>query len=244
MRSGWNSSSASSFSPHRANMIGLPVTARTESAAPPRASPSSFVRIDAVEVDRVEELLGDVDGVLAGHRVEHEQDVAAASTRLRDRARARPSGRSSTCSRPAVSTMTTSRPCEVAASTPQRGDRRPDRRRCRGRRRARRPARPSVLSCSMAAGRCRSQATSAGLRPCLTSRFASLPAVVVLPEPCRPQSRITVGGLAAKVSFVPGRAEQLGQLLVDDLDDLLAGRQALRAPPGRRRARAPRRRTS
>ena len=56
-------------------MMGLPVTARTESAAPPRASPSSFVRIDAVEVDRVEELLGDVDRVLAGHRVEHHEHV-------------------------------------------------------------------------------------------------------------------------------------------------------------------------
>ena len=30
-----------------------------------------------------------------------------------------------------------------------------------------------------------------------------MPAAVVLPEPCRPQSRITVGGLAANVSFVP-----------------------------------------
>ena len=53
-----------------------------------------------------------------------------------------------------------------------------------------------------------------------------MPAAVVLPEPWRPQSRITVGGLDAKVSFVPRRAEQLGELLVDDLHDLLARRQA------------------
>ncbi len=45
MRSGWKTSSWSSFSPSEANLIGLPVTALTESAAPPRASPSSFVRM-------------------------------------------------------------------------------------------------------------------------------------------------------------------------------------------------------
>ncbi len=43
MRSGWNGSMPPSFSPTPANLIGLPVTWRTESAAPPRASPSSLV---------------------------------------------------------------------------------------------------------------------------------------------------------------------------------------------------------
>ena len=43
MRSGWKTSSWSSFSPTDANFTGRPVTALTESAAPPRASPSSFV---------------------------------------------------------------------------------------------------------------------------------------------------------------------------------------------------------
>ena len=42
-RSGWNSSSASTFSPVPTSLIGLPVTARIESAAPPRASPSMRV---------------------------------------------------------------------------------------------------------------------------------------------------------------------------------------------------------
>ena len=56
-------------------MIGLPVTARTESAAPPRASPSSLVISDAVEVGGLGEALGDVDGVLAGHRVDDQQHV-------------------------------------------------------------------------------------------------------------------------------------------------------------------------
>ena len=43
IRSGWKYSSWSSFSPTETSLIGLPVTAWTESAAPPRASPSSFV---------------------------------------------------------------------------------------------------------------------------------------------------------------------------------------------------------
>ena len=43
MRSGWNTSRPSSFSPTPANLIGVPVTCRTDSAAPPRASPSSLV---------------------------------------------------------------------------------------------------------------------------------------------------------------------------------------------------------
>ena len=43
IRSGWKTSKSSSFSPADANRIGTPVTSRTDSAAPPRASPSSLV---------------------------------------------------------------------------------------------------------------------------------------------------------------------------------------------------------
>ena len=50
-------------------MIGRPVTALTESAAPPRASPST------VERDALLERQRDVHGLLAGHGIEHEQDV-------------------------------------------------------------------------------------------------------------------------------------------------------------------------
>ncbi|MCY1308278.1 hypothetical protein D9M70_582720 [compost metagenome] len=39
-RRGWNSSSSPIFSPTPMSLIGLPVTARIESAAPPRPSPS------------------------------------------------------------------------------------------------------------------------------------------------------------------------------------------------------------
>ena len=45
MRAGSKGSSASVFSPTPRNTIGLPVTWRTDSAAPPRASPSALVRM-------------------------------------------------------------------------------------------------------------------------------------------------------------------------------------------------------
>ena len=45
IRSGWNTSRASSFSPVPTNLIGLLTTVRIDNAAPPRVSPSSLVRI-------------------------------------------------------------------------------------------------------------------------------------------------------------------------------------------------------
>ena len=53
MRSGWKSSSASAFSPTPTNLIGTPVTCTTESAAPPRASPSILVRTTPVKAMRL-----------------------------------------------------------------------------------------------------------------------------------------------------------------------------------------------
>ena len=43
IRSGWKMSKSASFSPVDANITGLPVSAAIDSAAPPRASPSSLV---------------------------------------------------------------------------------------------------------------------------------------------------------------------------------------------------------
>ena len=51
--------------------------------------------------------------------------------------------------------------------------------------------------------------------------------VVVLPEPCRPTIRIATGGAALRSIGSAVRAEHLDQLVVDDLDDLLAGRDRL-----------------
>ena len=50
---------------------------------------------------------------------------------------------------------------------------------------------------------------------------------VVLPEPCRPAIRITVGPLEDEGQLAAGAAHQPGQLLVDDLHHLLAGIEAL-----------------
>ena len=45
IRSGWNWSKSSSFSPVDAKAMGRPTTSLTDRAAPPRASPSSLVRM-------------------------------------------------------------------------------------------------------------------------------------------------------------------------------------------------------
>ena len=73
MRSGWNTSRPSSFSATPTNLIGAPVTWRTDSAAPPRASPSSLVRMTPVSGSASRNALRRVDRVLALHRVDDEQ---------------------------------------------------------------------------------------------------------------------------------------------------------------------------
>ncbi len=74
-RSGWNGSSASGFSPTPTNFSGCPVTARIDSAAPPRASPSILVRIDAGDAQALVELVGRLHRVLPGHGVGDEQNL-------------------------------------------------------------------------------------------------------------------------------------------------------------------------
>ena len=104
---------------------------------------------------------------------------------------------SSTCRRPAVSTTSTSRPTRRASSTAR--DATPT-----GSVGSLKTGTsvwpPSTRSCSTAAGRWRSAPTSSGLRPCCLNQRASLAAAVVLPEPCRPASSTTVGGLEAYVT--------------------------------------------
>ena len=72
-REGWNSSSASTFSPVPISLIGLPVTARIESAAPPRESPSMRVSTIPVSPIPLVEGAGGVDRVLAGQRIGNEE---------------------------------------------------------------------------------------------------------------------------------------------------------------------------
>ncbi len=68
------SSSASIFSPVPISLIGLPVTARIDSAAPPRPSPSTRVSTMPVMPTRSSKALGEIDRVLAGQGVGDQQD--------------------------------------------------------------------------------------------------------------------------------------------------------------------------
>ena len=79
--SGRNSSSLSSASPMPRNLIGLPVTSLIDSAAPPRASPSSLVMMTP-SMSRRRSNSAAVHRVLAGHRVEDEEDVVGLGARL------------------------------------------------------------------------------------------------------------------------------------------------------------------
>ena len=71
---------ASIFSPVPMSLIGLPVTARMESAAPPRPSPSTRVSTMPVSGSALIEVAREIDGVLAGQRIGDEQRLM----RLRD----------------------------------------------------------------------------------------------------------------------------------------------------------------
>ena len=199
MRSGWNTSRPSIFSATPTNLIGAPVTWRTDSAAPPRASPSSLVRMTPVSGSASRKALRGVDRVLALHRVDDEQrlDRLDRGVQLGDLAHHRlvdrepPGG---------VDDQ------HVVVVPPRPVERR------------RRRSRP-------AAGRRvdgkKSTPTCAGQRLQLLDRRrtvdvgaddqhlllllaraarASLAAVVVLPAPCRPASRITAGGCVARSS--------------------------------------------
>jgi hypothetical protein len=74
MRSGWKRSKFSSFSPVEANRIGLPGDRLDRQRGAAARVAVELGHDDAVEVDGLGELLGHVDGVLAGHRVDDEQD--------------------------------------------------------------------------------------------------------------------------------------------------------------------------
>ena len=124
------------------------------------------------------------------------------------------------CSRPAVSTMTTSLPTALAsASAPlarATGSISPAGS-C-----TRTPACcATIASCWIAAGRRTSVETTIGWRPCFASHFASLPVVVVLPEPCSPSIKITRGRADGFLQPALRVAEQREQLIANDLDDLL-----------------------
>ena len=89
------------------------------------------------------------------------------------------------------------------------------------------PAFPATtFNCAIAAGRLTSVETSSGCLPCPASHFANLPAVVVLPAPCRPSSRTTRGRFCALREAALRIAKQGQHLVAHDLDDLLRRREA------------------
>ena len=116
MRSGWNSSSESGFSPALMNLMGLPVTSRMDSAPPPRASPSIFDMMTPSKSTRSEKAAATLTTswpVMASTTMRIWSGLTAdlmawASSIIC----------SSTCKRPAVSTMTTSRRLAMASCTP------------------------------------------------------------------------------------------------------------------------------
>ena len=119
-RSGWKYSKLSSFSPLLANLMGLPVTARTESAAPPRASPSILVRITPSNCTcswNCRATLTASWPVMASST----SRMLCGLTVLRMRTSSSMSF-SSMCRRPAVSTMRTSRPFCARPLHPVLGD--------------------------------------------------------------------------------------------------------------------------
>ena len=169
--------------------MGLPVTAVTESAAPPRASPSSFVSMTPVTSSassKAEAAFTASWPVIASTTSMISAGSVAALMFLSSSMSS-----SSMCRRPAVSRKTRSLPNFFAWAMPalaiSTGSPWPIWK-------TGMPSfSPTVSSCFMAAGRYTSQATSSGRLPCFFMSAASFAPFVVLPAPCRPTSMQTLG---------------------------------------------------
>ena len=224
-RSGWKTSSASVFSPVPRNLTGNAGDGPDREGGAAARVAIDLGQDEAGHRHRGDERLRDRDGLLAGHRVDDEQRLdrlhrrvdggdlghqrlvdASAGRRCRGSPRRGPGAW---------------RPRRPGGRCPTTGSRgRPDRPGCRAACRA-------SASWSAAAGRYGSAATSSGRRPELDDVPGELGACdVVLPEPWRP-TIATTAGLPDQVEGPVARRQQVDQLVVDDLDDLLAGGQAL-----------------
>ena len=180
--------------------MGRPVTDATDSAAPPRASPSSFDSTTPVKSTPswkalavftaswpiIASMTKSTSSGLVALRMSEACFISSASTPRR----------------PAVSMMTTSCWCRRAYSTPSFETRIGSPTPLPGSgAKIVAPAR-SATTCSWftAFGRCRSAATSSGVCPSASSCLASFPANVVFPDPWSPASMMTVGGFLANWS--------------------------------------------
>ncbi len=143
--------------------------------------------------------LGGAHRVLAGQAVGHQQGLGRAARCGRSPPPRSSSPRPAWCARRCRGSARRSRRAWRPRARGGRCRRRSGRRRSAGSRP--RPAWPRMASCSMAAGR---RMSSEAISTFLRSVFAQAqrrawPACVVLPEPCRPAIRITVGGLSARL---------------------------------------------
>ena len=226
MRSGWKGSMASSFSPTPISLIGQPVTARMLSAAPPRPSPST--RVSAIPVRPIRSwkapaMVTASWPVSASATSRVSAGCAASRTALHSAIDS-----SSTWRRPAVSSRTTSWPSLAPAFIAR-----------RAMATALSPGTigststsactPSAASCSMAAGRLvSSEAISTALLLAHAQEAAELGGGGGLAgalEADHEDGGRRAGGGDADLG---GRtAQHLDQAVVDDLDHLLAGRDAL-----------------
>ena len=225
MRSGWNTSRPSRPSPTPANLMGRPVTSRAEIAAPPRASPSSLEKTRPVSSVRSRNpratltascpvMASTTSSTSSGsHRLAHRRQLlhqglvdlqAAGGVHDHHVAAQLPAARL----RAALASLGRRDAPVGDAPAP----------RCDG---------PSVSSWSMAAGRCRSAATSSGCLPWPTSGGRpAWPRWSSCPSPAGRPSGSRCGGVRAGTR-ADGFAPQGGdQLLVDDLHHLLARGEA------------------
>ena len=81
MRSGWKTSRASIFSPTPMNLIGLPMTALSDRAAPP-GIPVHLRHDHAVDPQEFIEAARHIHRILTRHRIRHEEDLRGMDQRL------------------------------------------------------------------------------------------------------------------------------------------------------------------
>ena len=239
IRSGWKYSSWSSFSPTETSLIGLPVTALTESAAPPRASPSSFVRTTPSNAIRSKNDCATLTAswpVIASRTRRTFVGLAASRTRASSSISS-----SSTCRRPAVSRMTTSWPAVCAPpGCPYFDDLDRDPRVACGRRGSGSAGRAARAGRSRPGAGGRRRRARASCPPCAGAARAS-PRRSSCRSPGGPASRITVGGRpnASRESPEPISAVSSSWTIFTTCWPASGSS----ARPGRSRARAPARRS-
>ena len=242
IRSGWKTSKSFTPSPVLANMIGRPVTEATDSAAPPRASPSSLVSTTPVTSTPSWKAWA---VSTAAWPIIASMTNSTSSGWIAARMSAACCMRSASMARrPAVSTMTTSccarRACSMPARETATGSpwlRVPSpvsvttswpKTLPRSGANTGTPARsPTTSSWVTALGRCRSAATSSGVWPWPLSQTRELAGQRRLARALQAGEHDDGRRLLREPDAARLTTEDADELLVDDLDDLLRRVQRL-----------------